>query len=188
MVQILRFRIPIDSPPLPGSFDDVKYIIDRWPRYKWAAKYFIETKEENEVRKCLFVNHVLSEVHQKDWDEAFPLIIASYTTVTGTEANGCCPDSTKEARKLYIIRNVLRRNTPSDLNKLSKILFSDDPSDKRARAELIRKYKEIGTKDSIPELQKAAIFWQEKGNIGLVRNIEQTIQEIEKREESKQTK
>ena len=154
---------------LPGYMDGPNYIIDRWQKYKWGAELIIKSDEYHQGQKSLVRWHILPRVHDKDWDEAFPIIMHYYNNSNNPRIRGA------------VVGDILERNSVDDLHRLSYLLTSEDPADGIANAHLLRKYAEIGTEEHLPELRRSVEFWQERDNSGRVNSRKRAIEAIEQR-------
>ena len=153
----------------PGFMDGPNYIIDRWHKYKWGAELIIKSEEYHRAQKFLVSHHILPRVHDKDWEEAFQIIMYYYN------------NSDSYRLRSSVMKDILDRNSVDDLHRLSYLLTSEDPADGFAIADLLRKYAEIGTEEHLPELRQALEFWKEKGKIGEGNHYEKAIHAIEQR-------
>ncbi len=170
-------RLPLgwlDGVRPPMMMDGCSYIIDRWPKFRYAARHIVEKDTYDPGIKYLVIQVIISEVQDKDWEEAFTIIMDHYT-------NSECM-----IRKGLLVSEILTRNSVEDLRRLSGLLTSEELTDAVARQDLINKHSKIGTEVCLPELRHAADFWKEKGESGWVKTIEEAIQAIEQRHRIKQ--
>ena len=170
ILRLSKISIFCTAPEPPPNRDGPKYIIDRWARYKWAAKYILKSEHLHLRDKSPLVWYVIKQLDQENWNEALSWIIYYYNNHE-LDAWG----------KRALMNNMLDRASESNLHQLSYLLTSEDPADGFAIANLLRKYAEIGTEEHLPELRQALEFWKEKGKIGEGNHYEKAIHAIEQR-------